>query len=74
MVPSCLARWIVLQMKTRAESLDADLDKLKVAFSEISRLSAQVTFEIRSSMSTDPPTVSSLHSAEAVRADISFEP
>jgi hypothetical protein len=38
-------------MKTRAESLDADLDKLKAAFSEISRLSAQVTFESRSAMS-----------------------
>ncbi|KAF8514544.1 Vps51/Vps67-domain-containing protein, partial [Hysterangium stoloniferum] len=29
-------------MKARAESLDADLEKLKAAFSEISRLSAQV--------------------------------
>lgn len=34
-----------LQMKTRAESLDADLDLLKVAFSEISRLSAEVSIE-----------------------------
>jgi vacuolar protein sorting-associated protein 51 len=32
-------------MKTRAESLDADLDLLKVAFSEISRLSAEVAIE-----------------------------
>ena len=32
-------------MKTRAESLDADLDLLKVAFSEISRLSSEITFE-----------------------------
>ncbi|KAJ1300065.1 hypothetical protein OPQ81_002547 [Rhizoctonia solani] len=32
-------------MKTRAESLDADLDKLMTAFSEISRLSAQVSVE-----------------------------
>ena len=29
-------------MKSRAESLDADLDKLKVAFSEISRLASEV--------------------------------
>ena len=50
-------------MKTRAESLDADLDKLKVAFSEISRLSAQVTFEIHSTPPADPPTVS--HSPES---------
>ena len=33
------------QMKTRAEFLDADLDLLKVAFSEISRLSAEVATE-----------------------------
>ncbi|CEL55981.1 Vacuolar protein sorting-associated protein 51 homolog OS=Dictyostelium discoideum GN=vps51 PE=3 SV=1 [Rhizoctonia solani AG-1 IB] len=32
-------------MKTRAESLDADLDKLMTAFSEISRLSAEVSVE-----------------------------
>ncbi|KAI0319210.1 Vps51/Vps67-domain-containing protein [Amylostereum chailletii] len=32
-------------MKTRAESLDADLDLLKIAFSEISRLSAEVAIE-----------------------------
>lgn len=32
-------------MKTRAESLDAELDLLKVAFSEISRLSAEVSIE-----------------------------
>jgi hypothetical protein len=32
-------------MKTRAESLDADLDALKAAFSEISRLSAEVAIE-----------------------------
>lgn len=33
---------LVTQMKSRAESLDADLDKLKVAFSEISRLASEV--------------------------------
>jgi hypothetical protein len=33
------------QMKTRAESLDADLDLLKVAFSEISRLSSEIAIE-----------------------------
>ncbi|KAG6910825.1 hypothetical protein DXG01_007140 [Tephrocybe rancida] len=32
-------------MKTRAESLDADLDLLKVAFSEISRISSEVAIE-----------------------------
>ncbi|KAG8796486.1 hypothetical protein FRC12_021119 [Ceratobasidium sp. 428] len=32
-------------MKTRAESLDVDLDKLMSAFSEISRLSAEVSVE-----------------------------
>ncbi|TRM64407.1 Vps51/Vps67-domain-containing protein, partial [Schizophyllum amplum] len=32
-------------MKTRAESLDADLDLLKVAFSEISRLGAEVAVD-----------------------------
>jgi hypothetical protein len=30
------------QMKSRAESLDADLERLKVAFSEISRLASEV--------------------------------
>ena len=34
-----------LQMKTRAESLDADLDLLKMAFSEISRLASEVAGE-----------------------------
>ena len=33
------------KMKTRAEGLDADLDLLKVAFSEISRLGAEVAIE-----------------------------
>jgi hypothetical protein len=32
-------------MKTRAEGLDADLDLLKAAFSEISRLGAKVSVE-----------------------------
>lgn len=32
-------------MKNRAESLDADLDSLKAAFSEISRLAAEVSIE-----------------------------
>jgi hypothetical protein len=32
-------------MKTRAESLDADLDLLKVAFSEISRLASEIAIE-----------------------------
>jgi len=32
-------------MKTRAESLDGDLDLLRAAFSEISRLTAEVSIE-----------------------------
>ncbi|KAG6884485.1 hypothetical protein C0992_006246 [Termitomyces sp. T32_za158] len=35
----------IATMKTRAESLDADLDLLKVAFSEISRISSEVAIE-----------------------------
>lgn len=35
----------VNKMKTRADSLDVDLEKLKAAFSEISRLSSEVTDE-----------------------------
>ena len=37
--------FVCSQMKTRAESLDADLDALMAAFSEISRLSAEVAIE-----------------------------
>lgn len=33
--------WFV-QMRTRAESLEGDLDKLKAAFSEISRLTSEL--------------------------------
>ena len=32
-------------MKTRAEGLDVDLDLLRAAFSEISRLTAEVSLE-----------------------------
>ncbi|KAI0346167.1 hypothetical protein BDW22DRAFT_1303856, partial [Trametopsis cervina] len=35
----------IAAMKTRAENLDADMDLLKAAFSEISRLSAEVAIE-----------------------------
>lgn len=35
----------IAAMKSRAESLDADLDSLRAAFSEISRLSAEVSTE-----------------------------
>ncbi|KAJ7067113.1 Vps51/Vps67-domain-containing protein [Mycena amicta] len=35
----------IAAMKTRAESLDADLDLLRVAFSEISRLASEVGVE-----------------------------
>lgn len=36
---------ISLQIKSRAESLEADLDSLKAAFSEISRLSSEIAIE-----------------------------
>lgn len=36
---------VCVKMKVRAESLDADLDLLKVAFSEISRISSEVAVE-----------------------------
>lgn len=46
-------------MKSRAESLDADLDKLKVAFSEISRLASEVAVaEHLTKEDPDGPTVS----------------
>lgn len=40
-------------MKNRAESLDADLDLLRGAFSEISRLGADIAVELNSSASDD---------------------
>lgn len=36
---------IPLQIKDRAESLEVDLDSLKAAFSEISRLSSEIAIE-----------------------------
>lgn len=36
---------VLVQMKSRAESLDSDLDLLRAAFSEISRLAAEVSTE-----------------------------
>jgi hypothetical protein len=48
-----------VQMKLRAESLDGDLDALKAAFSEISRLSAEVA--------TERPTTPSARSVQAGR-------
>lgn len=45
-------------MKSRAESLDADLDKLKVAFSEISRLASEVAVaEHLTKKDSDEPVV-----------------
>jgi len=45
-------------MKSRAESLDADLDKLKVAFSEISRLASEVAVaEHLTKRDSDEPAV-----------------
>jgi len=45
-------------MKFRAESLDADLDKLKVAFSEISRLASEVAVsEHRTKKDSDEPVI-----------------
>jgi len=35
-------------MKSRAENVDADLEKLKAAFSEISRIGAKLSVEISS--------------------------
>jgi hypothetical protein len=46
-------------MKLRAESLDGDLDALKAAFSEISRLSAEVA--------TERPTTPSARTVQAGR-------
>jgi vacuolar protein sorting-associated protein 51 len=46
-------------MKARAENLDGEMDLLKAAFSEISRLSAEVTMERNDSHYEKPkPTVS----------------
>jgi hypothetical protein len=42
-------------MKSRAESLDADLDKLKVAFSEISRLASEVAVAEHLTKDSDEP-------------------
>ncbi|KZS94195.1 hypothetical protein SISNIDRAFT_61787 [Sistotremastrum niveocremeum HHB9708] len=39
------ARETITAMKARAENLDADLDKLKDSFSEISRLGAELSVE-----------------------------
>ncbi|KAH7884407.1 Vps51/Vps67-domain-containing protein [Phlebopus sp. FC_14] len=44
----------IAEMKSRAESLDADLDQLKAAFSEISRLATEVSIERQ--LSAQPPT------------------
>lgn len=43
----------IAAMRDRAESLDADLDKLRDAFSEISRLTAELVVEQPSSHSTN---------------------
>ena len=40
-------------MKSRAENLDADMDLLKAAFSEISRLSAEVAIENKRTLGED---------------------
>ena len=45
-------------MKARAENLDAEMDLLKAAFSEISRLSAEVAVEETASAVTEPPSTS----------------
>ena len=44
-------------MKSRAESLDADLDKLKVAFSEISRLASEVAVAEHLTTDSDEPAI-----------------
>ncbi|KAK0193815.1 hypothetical protein F5146DRAFT_1134609 [Armillaria mellea] len=43
----------IAAMKSRAESLDADLDLLKAAFSEISRLAEEVAVQSQSAESKD---------------------
>jgi len=43
-------------MKTRAESLDGDLDLLRAAFSEISRLTAEVSMEQHDEKNSGKPS------------------
>lgn len=45
-------------MKTRAESLDGDLDLLRAAFSEISRLTAEVSMEHHDEKNSAEPSIS----------------
>jgi vacuolar protein sorting-associated protein 51 len=45
-------------MKARAESLDADLDLLKAAFSEISRLANEVAIEDEPKSGIEGPSIS----------------
>ncbi|KAH9945366.1 Vps51/Vps67-domain-containing protein [Epithele typhae] len=45
----------IAAMKSRAENLDADLDLLRAAFSEISRLSAEIAIEHQSPTERRPP-------------------
>ncbi|TFK94036.1 hypothetical protein K466DRAFT_658041 [Polyporus arcularius HHB13444] len=45
----------IAAMKSRAENLDADLDLLRAAFSEISRLSAEIAVEHQSPTERHPP-------------------
>ncbi|KAL4072722.1 Vps51/Vps67-domain-containing protein [Scleroderma yunnanense] len=50
------ARDTISAMKTRAEGLDADLDMLRAAFSEISRLVTEVSAEHKPTLSEDAAT------------------
>ena len=49
-------------MRSRAENLDADLEKLKSAFSEISRLASEVIIgEVTDAASADPHALASMN-------------
>lgn len=49
-------------MRSRAENLDADLEKLKMAFSEISRLASEVIIEeVSDAASADPYALGSMN-------------
>lgn len=56
-------------MKSRAEGLDSDMEKLKSAFSEISRIGAKLAVEITSSNVTKP-----LPQPPAINSDVALTP
>jgi len=50
-------------MKSRAENVDADLEKLKAAFSEISRIGAKLSVEISSGEKKQPQRATTAQSS-----------